>query len=174
MISESCLYDTMKGKVNIALLQWPQVSRKHSSRFSRNSEASASEFLENLEEMFPRYYMNIYQQAQLFNHTQPSRKSWTIIQMTLTSRACSRCDKWSEEISKECMPFHKWIWLSVCSCDEHNEMILIHQSDDSQQITNRQLLIYSHIVYDINKCQSNCSTCLYTASSYGIVNIAIH
>ena len=29
-----------------------------SSIFSRNSEASASEFLENLEEMFPRYFMH--------------------------------------------------------------------------------------------------------------------
>ena len=29
---------------------------------SRNSEAFTSELLENIEEMFPRYYMNSYQQ----------------------------------------------------------------------------------------------------------------
>ena len=29
-----------------------------SSRFSRNSEANTTELLENLEEMFPRYYTN--------------------------------------------------------------------------------------------------------------------
>ena len=35
-----------------------QLRENISSKFSRNSEADASEFLENLEEMFLRYYMN--------------------------------------------------------------------------------------------------------------------
>ena len=35
--------------------EFPIIS---SSRFSRNSEADASEFVENLEEMFHQYYMH--------------------------------------------------------------------------------------------------------------------
>ena len=31
-----------------------------SSKFSKNSEASASEFLENIEEMFPRLYKDVF------------------------------------------------------------------------------------------------------------------
>ena len=43
----------------MAYLLLKKVPRKHiSSRFSGNSEAFASELLENLEEMFPRYYMD--------------------------------------------------------------------------------------------------------------------
>ena len=34
------------------------ISRKISTRFSSDSEADASELLENLVEMFSRYYMN--------------------------------------------------------------------------------------------------------------------
>ena len=33
-----------------------------------NYEAAASELLENLDEMFPRYYFNNVQQVRIFNH----------------------------------------------------------------------------------------------------------
>ena len=40
-----------------------------SSRFSNNSEANASELRDNLEEMFPQYYMDGTVISRFFNHT---------------------------------------------------------------------------------------------------------
>ena len=38
-----------------------RVTRKHSSRFSSYSEANASELLENIEEMYGRFHLQIMQ-----------------------------------------------------------------------------------------------------------------
>ena len=45
----------LRGNFSIYLSIWTVVTRTHSFKFSINSEASASELIENLEEMFPRY-----------------------------------------------------------------------------------------------------------------------
>ena len=51
------VYRFAMGKVIVYRYHFGSCTCRNISRFSRNSEAHASEFLENLEEMFPAYRM---------------------------------------------------------------------------------------------------------------------
>ena len=44
--------------VHIVICSWSSISTNISSRFSRNSEANVSEFLENMEWQFPKCYIH--------------------------------------------------------------------------------------------------------------------